>query len=235
MYPLFGKHSVFHRFIFISVYSGTSSQVSQAWLLPCYPLCRLIQQVLFYHQTCSYLLLHFPLPFLYTEWGFDKENSFLFSCTTSLSSRKIKTFITMMLSLQILFTAWMKQAAFLLHQLDVDRSLNKEVEAETGTLVCKQRQDNTTVPHNQWVVDKQEHVWKTLPQTLHQHNLVVLKHKRWYCQISNYSQQDNSWITVYPGPWKLYWKCTLVINIVTEIMFSVSLGDLAGIQRVLCF
>lgn len=96
VYPLFGKHSVFHWFIFISVFSGTS-QVSQAWLLPCYPLCRLIQQVLFYHQTCSYLLLRFPLLFLYTDWGFDKENCFLFSCTTSLSSRKIKTFIAMML------------------------------------------------------------------------------------------------------------------------------------------
>lgn len=67
----------------------------------------------------------------------------------------------------------MKRAELLLHQLDVDQSLNKEVEAETGTLVCKQRQDNTTVPHSPWEVDKQEHVWKTLPQTLHQHNLVV--------------------------------------------------------------
>jgi len=33
--------------------------------------------------------------------------------------------------------------------------LNKEVEAETGTLVCKQTQDNTTVPHSRLVVDKQ--------------------------------------------------------------------------------
>lgn len=119
----------------------------------------------------------------------------------------------------------MKQAEFLLHQLDVDQSTarrkatitacticislcrvgffchltikqhllfiflpqNKEVEAETGTLVCKQRQDNTIVPHSLLVVDKQEHVWRTLPQTLHQHNLVVLKHKRCYCQISDYS------------------------------------------------
>lgn len=81
----------------------------------------------------------------------------------------------------------MKQAEFPLHQLDVDQSQNKEVEAETGTLVCKQRRDNTIVPHSLLVVDKQEHVWRTLPQTLHQHNLVVLKHKRYYSQISNYS------------------------------------------------
>lgn len=33
--------------------------------------------------------------------------------------------------------------------------LNKEVEAETGTLVCKQTQDNTIVPHSRLVVDKQ--------------------------------------------------------------------------------
>lgn len=83
------------------------------------------------------------------------------------------------------------------------------MEAETGTLVCKQRQDNTIVPHSQLVVDKQEHVWRTLPQTLHQHNLVVLEYKRRYCQISNYSLTARQHMTV-SETMKTFRRCTTV-------------------------